>query len=225
MVHSKQAAIGFRAHSGWTVVVALCSDKGMPGVVARKRLHLVETFTYEFRQPYHTAEKMPLGQAREFIERVQNEARLLAHNAIRGVQSDLQEQGMTLKHCGLVLASGKPLPALDKILASHALIHTADGELFRAALLHASERCGLAAHCVKERELLERAGEAFRHKPNDIKRLVTGLGRPLGPPWSQDEKSATLVAWLALHAAARKTGNRGQGTGSREQISRWASAS
>jgi hypothetical protein len=87
---------------------------------------------------------------------------------------------------------------LEKILASHALIHTADGEHFREAIVHASGRCGLAMHSVKERELLDRAGQAFRLTPKELLRHITELGRPLGAPWSQDEKLATLVAWLAL---------------------------
>jgi len=66
----KQAAVGFRVHSGWTALVAVCLEKGAPVILARQRVHLVETFTYEFRQPYHTAEKMLLGQAREFISRI-----------------------------------------------------------------------------------------------------------------------------------------------------------
>src|SRR5260370_28962995 len=162
VAHSKQAALGFRAHSGWTALVAVCLEKGAPVVLARQRVHLVETFTYEFRQPYHTAEKMLLGQAREFISRMQAEARRLAYRAIRDLQSELQKQGLKLTRCGLLLASGRPLPGLDKILASHALIHTADGELFREAILHASIRCGLRDFRIKQRELLDRAGRAFR---------------------------------------------------------------
>src|SRR5437899_10374786 len=113
MAKSKQAAIGFRVHSGWAAAVAVCVDKGSPVVLARERVYLVETFTYEFRQPYHTAEKMLLGQAREFIERVRDEARRLAHRAIHGLQSDLQKQGIALTGCGLLLASGRPLPRLE----------------------------------------------------------------------------------------------------------------
>jgi hypothetical protein len=178
--------------------VAVCVDKGAPVVLARQRIHLVETFTYEFRQPYHTAEKMLLGQAREFISRMQAEARRLAYRAIRELESRTQEQGAKLTRCGLLLASGRPLPELDKILASHALIHTADGELFREALLHASKRCGLRDFRIKEKELPERAGQVLRAKPNELMRRVTELGRSFGAPWSQDEKYATLAAWLAL---------------------------
>jgi hypothetical protein len=208
VAHSKQAAVGFRVHSGWAAVVAVCLDKGAPLVLARQRVHLVDTFTYEFRQPYHTAEKMLLGQAREFVARMRDEARRLAHRAIDALQSELQKQGVALKRCGLLLASGRPLPALEKILASHSLIHTADGEHFREAIVYASERCGLAVHCVKEKELLERTGLGVRLKPKELLRRVTELGRPLGAPWSQDEKFATLVAWLALARPSKNIAKR-----------------
>jgi hypothetical protein len=112
-----------------------------------------------------------------------------------------------LTRCGLLLASGRALPTLEKILASHALIHTADGELFREALLHANSRCGLEELTIKEKELLGYAGQVLRAKPNELMRRVTQLGHSLGAPWSQDEKFATLAAWLASKAPAKKVSN------------------
>jgi hypothetical protein len=92
---------------------------------------------------------------------------------------------------------------LEKILASHALIHTADGELFREALLHASARCGLRDFRIKEKELLDRAGQVFHLKSADLMARITELGRPFGSPWSQDEKFAMLAAWLSLEAPSK----------------------
>jgi len=198
----KNAALGFRAHSGWAAVVALALTKGAPVVLARERIHLVETFRYKFRQPYHTAERMSPDEGRAFISRSQAEARRLAHRAIQQLQENLRAQGYQLSRCGLVLASGRPLPALPQILASHALIHTADGELFREALLHASARGGLHATAAKERELLETASRTLGIKPKILTRRIAELGRPLGSPWTQDEKSASLIAWLALASRA-----------------------
>ena len=199
----KQAAIGFRVHSGWAAAVAVSLEKGTPVVLVRQRVHLVETFTYEFRQPYHTAKKMLGGQAREFISRMKGEARRLAYRAIQELESRTQEQGVKLTRCGLLLASGRPLPGLEEILASHALIHTADGELFREALLHASARCGLRDFTIKEKELVDRAENILRLKSAVLKRRVAELGAPFGPPWSQDEKFAMLAAWLALAAPSK----------------------
>jgi hypothetical protein len=51
---------------------------------------------------------------------------------------------------------------------------------------------------VKEKELLSEASRVLRFKPNDLTRQIADLGREIGPPWSQDEKFASLAAWMAL---------------------------
>ena len=193
----KRAAVGFRVHSGWTAMVALAVAKSQPAVLVRRRTNLVETFTYEFRQPYHTAEKLPPDQARAFVARVRSEARRMALRAIRKLKTELGEQGYLLAGFGLLLSSGRPLPALPKILAAHSLIHTADGELFREALLYAAARIGLKPSAIRERELINSASRVLRRKPADLIQRTADIGRPFGPPWSQDEKLASLVAWLA----------------------------
>src|SRR5208282_5675081 len=63
----KNVAVGLRVHSGWAALVAVTLEKSQPVVLRRERVQLVETFTYQFRQPYHTAEKMPFEKGREFI--------------------------------------------------------------------------------------------------------------------------------------------------------------
>jgi len=193
----KQAAVGFRVHSGWSAVVAVCLEKGAPVVLQRQRVQLVETFSYRFRQPYHTGERMALAAAGEFIAGVREKGRDLAYRALRDLQAELQGRGYQLTRGALLLAAGRPLPELERILASHALIHTADGELFRECLLHASTRCGLGIVTIRERELLEQAAKELRVPRVNLLRRVTELGRPFGAPWTQDEKFATLAAWLA----------------------------
>jgi hypothetical protein len=204
----ENAAAGFRTHSGWTALVAVCLEKGEPLVLCRQRVELVKTFSYKYRQPYHTAEKLPFAEGRAFIGEVQHEARSLASRALRGMQAELAKKGHRLNHCGLLLASGRPLPSLEKILASHALIHTADGELFRGALEHASAKCGAQVFRIRERELLERAEEVLRLSEDALLRRLAELGRGMGSPWSQDEKFAALAAWLALCDSGGRGGSR-----------------
>jgi hypothetical protein len=194
----KNAAVGLRVHSGWTALVAVCLQGDEPAVLLRERVELVNTFSYKFRQPYHTAEKLPFAQGREFISEVEAEAGQLAFRALRAAQVELAKRAYSLAVCGLLLASGRALPELESILASHALIHTADGQLFRDALGHASVRCGLPVLRVRERELIRETAEAFGVQEAALLKRVTELGKPLGSPWTQDEKFAALVAWLAL---------------------------
>lgn len=200
----KHAALGFRVHSGWTALVAVSLEDGSPRALLRERPHLVKTFTYEFRQPYHTAEKRPPAEARDVIANAQADARRLAHQAIHSAKANLQDQGYELKYCALLLASAKPLPALPQILASHPLIHTADGELFREALLYASRRCGIETFTTKENELLAKAMLTLHLQPDALGRQLSDLGRVFGSPWSQDEKFSALVAWLSLSSQSEK---------------------
>ena len=112
------------------------------------------------------------------------------------------------EHCAQLLASGRPLPALPQILASHALIRTADGELFREARLHASKRCRVETFTAKETVLLETRSQALDLRPEGLLRRLTRLGAEVGPPWAQDEKYAALIAWLSsLRRASRRIGS------------------
>jgi hypothetical protein len=194
----RTAAVGFRVHSGWAAVVVVCGPADAPAAVDRRRIELVKTFTYTFRQPYHTAEKMALANAVKFIRGVQSDAKRLAVSALRSLEEDLAEGEFKIGRGALLLASGRPLPELDKILASHALIHTADGELFRDGLRAACAACDLRLDGIKEKELFTVASKGLRLQPAVLKRRVAALGKALGPPWSQDEKFAALGAWVTL---------------------------
>jgi hypothetical protein len=194
----KPAAIGFRVHSGWTSLIVVALKNNQPIVLVRQRPHLVATFSYSFRQPYHTAEKMTLDEAKMFLEQQRNESRTLALAAVRSAQSEAAQQGYSLTRGALLLASGRSLPELPKILASHSIIHTADGEFFRESLLHACTRANLPVTKIKDRELLATASKSLRRNPAALVRFINTLGKPLGSPWTADEKFATLAAWLAL---------------------------
>jgi len=197
----KDAAVGFRVHSGWSAAVAVSLEGQVPIVLCRKRPRLVEVFNYDFRQPYHTAKKTSLPEAREFITQVKSQAAELACGALREIQGELKAAGYRLIAVALLLASGRDLPSLENILASHALIHTADGELFREAIAEACARCRLRLFRAREKDLMADAARSLRISDAVLRKRVAELGRPLGAPWSQDEKFATLTAWLALRSA------------------------
>lgn len=201
----KRVALGFRAHSGWTAMVALCLERDQPRVLVRERPKLVHTFTYEFRQPYHTAEKMPRDRAQEFVSQVELAATQLAEEAIRMIQTSLRKQGYELTCFGVPLSSARKLPSFENILLSHALVHTADGELFRRALIRAGEQCRITARTFVERDLIPIACKTVKTDEKDLRGRLAALGKPIGPPWSQDEKFAAMAAWLALLARKSKS--------------------
>ncbi|MGC9947157.1 MAG: hypothetical protein ABSF64_12380 [Bryobacteraceae bacterium] len=188
---SSPATIGFRAHSGWAAAVALTVAADAPVVIARRRIEMREPGAKGPSQPYHAAVGLEIGEARQLVENCAARAAALATTELRGMVEDLGQLGHPVVGCGLLLGSGRPLPPLEKILASHPMLHTAEGELFRAALRAASRECGLPLTAVQERLL-----------GDELKRQVAGLGKAIGPPWRQDEKLAAVVAWMALGGAA-----------------------
>jgi len=193
------AALGFRAHSGWAALVAVAGPAAEPAAVLRRR---VELSGLTPRQPLHAAEGRPFAEAEDLVRRATDEAAALAERAVRDALAELGARGHSLVATGLLAAAGRPLPGLREILASHALIHAAEGELFRDVLRRASGACGLRLVEVRERELEGYAGRALRLRAPEIQERLAQWGKALGSPWTQDEKRAALVAWVALSEAS-----------------------
>ena len=192
------AAFGLRVHSGWAALVAVSGPLAAPAVLARRRLELVDRASPGGRQPFHAARGLPLDAARPLVDRALDGATRMARGALATAAGDVRRQGCHFIACGLIQSSARPLPAIGAVLASHALVHTAEGELFRDALAAAAAGQGVAVLRVKERELLDRCTARLGVAAGDLEHHLAGLGRTLGPPWRQDEKLATLAAWLAL---------------------------
>jgi hypothetical protein len=212
-----RAALGLRAHSGWAALVAVAgslrstagppapSMTSVPGaacVIIRRRIELAAPGIP--KQPYHAAAELGLAEAEELLRRCADGARSLAQDALRTVIDELQGRNHEVVGCGILLAAGRPATTLANTLASHALIHAAEGELFRDALVHAAETLGLPVARVRERDLFARGAAEFGLSVDELERRVTAMGRVLGPPWRQDEKSAALVGWLALDAGRQE---------------------
>ena len=179
-------------------MVALAGPADAPAVVMRRRIEMVERGTAGPAQPYHASVGLDLCDAQRIVGDCAARAASLAATALRSLIEDLRAMGHPVAGGGLLLASGRPLPSLEGILASHALIHTAEGELFREALRAACRECGLPLTAVKERELFARAAKELHRPAEEIEQRVADLGKAIGPPWRQDENFAATAAGLAL---------------------------
>ena len=195
-------AVGFRAHSGWAAVVSLAGPPASPTVVDRRRIELADAAIEGSKQPYHEAEGKKPKEAERIVGRCTDSSRRLAREALWAVLVELRQRQHDVMGCALLLASGRPLPgSLHAILASHALIHAAEGEMFRDVLVRASEHFSLPVTGVRERDVLARAADATGRPASELQRQAAEMGRALGPPWRQDEKLATLAAWVVLAQA------------------------
>jgi hypothetical protein len=194
----KRAAIGVRAHSGWGALVAVTNNAGTVEVIDRRRVILIAPGTPGAKQPYHFVENLELAEAEAFIAKCSAASERLALPAIRELVGELRDRHYRLVGSAVLLASGRPLPPLSKILASHALIHAAEGEFFRRMFWKAFEDLDLTVTGVRERDLDECAHTTFGRAATRMQQQISTLGRVLGPPWTQDQKAAALAALLLL---------------------------
>jgi hypothetical protein len=144
---------------------------------------------------------MDLPAAKRYLTRCERAARALAAEGLDGAIAALAPELARPSRCGILVASGRPLPELARILASHALIHTADGEHFRAALAEAAAGCGLEVLRVPERDVVADLAKKARTTPENIQERVASWRRKLGAPWTTDQKLAAAAGWLCLTLA------------------------
>jgi hypothetical protein len=203
MAPGARSVLGFAPHSGWAAVVMLGGESDAPLLLARERVELSEAHLLGSKQPYHAIEALPPAKARQRLLRLEASAGALAARALEQLAGRAQAAGATLAAAGILDSAGRSGATLEAILASHALIHTADGNHFRTAIARACETRGLPVSRVPQRTLAARAATALRRPPAQLAAYVTALGRTVGAPWGADQKAAALLAWLLLATATR----------------------
>jgi hypothetical protein len=192
----KDAAFGIRVHSGWAVLVCISGDLTAPEIVDRRRIVVVEPTMEGAKQPYHFAETLPLEEAERHLRKCAEVSQRLAVQAIREMLDGVTARKYRVLACAMLLASGRALPSLQKILASHALVHTAEGEFFRKVVREACEHCGIPVVGFRERELDEHADAAFGKAAARVRQRISDLRSTVGSPWTQDEKTAALAGLI-----------------------------
>ena len=192
----KNAAFGIRMHSGWGVLVCISGNVSTPEIVDRRRIVVVEPTMEGAKQPYHFAETLPLEEAERHLQKCAAVSERLALTAMREMLEAVNARNYRIVGCAILLASGRALPALPSILASHALVHAAEGEFFRKVAREACERCGIPVVGFRERELDERASATFGNAGIGVRQRISDLRSIVGSPWTQDEKTAALAGLM-----------------------------
>ena len=198
----KRAAIGVRMHSGWGAFVAVSHHSGIVEVIARQRVSVTPGAARGGNQPYHFAKSLQFPEAEKFLEESFVAAKGLALAAVRNLAGELSDQYRVVG-AAVLRASGRPLPPLAKILASHALIHAAEGEFFREVFSQACESLGLPVTGLRERDLDECVQTSFGKEAARMRQQISTVGRSLGPPWTQDQKMSALAALVVLSRKQR----------------------
>jgi hypothetical protein len=205
----RPAVIGAADHSGWAELVTVGAGTAGAAVIDRRRCELLGPDVP--RQPYHAADGLDAAAAEALVERVTRAATEGAAAALRALRDDVAGEhevvALTLR------ADGSDLPAgVADVLASHTLMHAAEGALFRDALAEAAAELGLAVarHLRGESDVAARAALGLGRA--DVDAVLRAWGRDLGPPWRKEHREAAAAALgeLLRHAPAAGAGVRAQ---------------
>jgi hypothetical protein len=187
-----RAGIGFLAHTGWAVAVALSGPLDAPRLAVRRRVELWEG---RDAHVYHRAAEGDPRAALQIVTRAEELSRRKAREALDSLRAELGPVTADV----VIVGSSARIPAdLAAVLRSHPLVHSAEGALFRSALAAASAAASLQVQVVAARDLQGRAAAALRMSGPELARRIAELGRTVGSPWAKDQKDCAAAAWLAL---------------------------
>jgi hypothetical protein len=188
-------------HSGWGVLVAVSGDAISLEVIDRRRIVVTDPKSPGANQPYHYAANLLLPEAERHLAQCAAVSERLALAALEEVVRVLEARDHQIVGSAVLLAAGRPLPTLAKILASHALIHTAEGEFFRNAVRKACEDLKIPVTAIREREIDAMAETVFGNASVRVRRGIASMGSSIGPPWTRDHKTSALAAAMVLAEA------------------------
>jgi hypothetical protein len=198
------AALGISAHMGWAAVVSVALEKGPIRILRTDRIATGTTADPETVEPYHVAagidspERPRTADAREIIRRGLTKQRRHTLASLRALERALRGSGFTLMAGAILCGRGRNAASLDRILASHAQIHTAEGIAVRDALASALVELGVRASMVDRDTAFEKAAATLELEEAVITATLKSLRPENGGPWRQEHKLAALAAWLAL---------------------------
>ena len=196
------AVLGVADHNGWAVCVTVAASRGVPVVVDRRRVELIEPGVPS--QPYHhETVRMPRPDAETLVVRVRESvmrttlARLSELRA--GLQPPCTIAAMTLRR--------PPLAHVPVTVAeAHASYHVmcrADGMMYHDALCTAARRLRIPVTLHDRGEEMARAAARLDVSLEELEHSLQTAGESLGPPWQKEHRLAMAAAMGVLADRAR----------------------
>jgi hypothetical protein len=195
-----RAALGFSVHTGWAAVVAVSAETPASVVVLdRRRVEMMPgKDPGSPRFVYHAARELRRDAAERLIRESTELSVAKAEAALQAAVEELASRDLVVVASGLLAGNAPSATSLEAILASHALVHAAEGELFRGAIRGACAALGIPVTEVRAKELGPRAARALGIPPAKVAQELAAIGRAAGRPWAKDQKDSCLAACVAL---------------------------
>ena len=180
-------AIGIVPHTGWAWVVRVSGSRSAPRIESRSNVVVCDVLDGEL---YHLAADRPRDRDAFFKGR--------RAAAVKGARRALDPHLGDVR-AALILGKQPRLPPLERIVASHPLIHGAEGELWRAVFAEVCSEGGATVSRAAAAEV--RATLEARHGVEAMAAFLARGKRDVGAPWGREPRDAALAAWSVLERA------------------------
>ena len=137
-------------------------------------------------QVWHAVADLPASQAEAVVRRATDTVREVAVRRLRDVVAEIGAADIV----GVVVGDFPVPESTRAVLASHTLMHAAEGQLYRDALLDAAASLGIPGVGVPRKQAAARLAA-------DLADPVRALGVTAGRPWRKEHKLAAVAALLA----------------------------
>lgn len=136
---------------------------------------------------FHAAAGLPPPEAEALVRRAVDAVTETAGRRLAEVCAELGADSGGPDAVAVVVGDFPVPESVPAILASHTLMHAAEGQLYRDALLDAADAAGLRATGVS-------AKVASARLAGDLGDVVRAVGAAAGPPWRKEHKLAAVAA-------------------------------
>ena len=193
--------LGVADHNGWAVCVTVAVSRGMPVVVDRRRVELIEPGVPS--QPYHhETVGMPLPAAETLVVRVRESVMRTTIARVSELRDELQPcriVAMTLRNPPL---SYVPVTVAEAH-ASYPVMCRADGMMYHDALCTAARRLRIAVTLHDRGEEMGSAADRLDVSVEELEHFLRDAGGHLGAPWTKEHRFAAAAAVAVLADRAR----------------------
>ena len=192
---ASSTGLGFRVKTGRATAILMQGSARAPRLLECRAVGLVDPRVPASRLPYHAGLELPEGEHAPLVRRACDAVHRVALESLRALLDHVRDGGGEPRGLALVVSSDSEPELLKN---AHVRAHALEGRLFRDALESAAAACGLPCLVLVEREAYERAAPLLARGAVELKRDVAALGAGVLKPWTAEEKTATLAAWVAL---------------------------
>jgi hypothetical protein len=125
----RAAALGCRAHTGWAALVVVAGGVARAEIVFRGRAELGDPRGRVRRNVVHAARGLEPAAAAALVKAAERIAAERAAAALERTLRAATDEGAVVRACAVVVGTSAGEARLETILASHALVHAAEGRL------------------------------------------------------------------------------------------------